>query len=63
MMVKDVSATDGIQEAQAGPDGTDGDAGPINTHRRADCCLARSPQWGWAHRWVEERGETGLTDD
>ncbi|KAM7370216.1 hypothetical protein PAMP_011487 [Pampus punctatissimus] len=44
-MVKDVSETDGVQEAQADPDGTDGAAGPINAHGRAGCCLARSPQW------------------
>lgn len=42
-MVRDVLATDGVQEAQAAPDGTDGDCAPINTHRRAERRLAQSP--------------------
>lgn len=42
-LVRDVLATDGVQEAQAVPDGTDGDAGPINTHGWAGRCLAQSP--------------------
>lgn len=45
VMVKDVLATDGVQEAQAAPDGTDGDAGPINAHGRAGRRLAQSPAW------------------
>lgn len=44
-MVRDVLATDGVQEAQAAPDGTDEDGGPINTRRRAGRCLAPSPAW------------------
>lgn len=40
-----VMVKDGVQEAQTVPDGTDGDAGPINTHGRADRLLPQSPAW------------------
>lgn len=45
VMVRDVLATDGVQEAHMAPGGADGDAGPINTPGRTDCCLAQSPAW------------------
>lgn len=45
VMVKDVLATDGVQEAQAAPDGADGEAGPIKALGRAGCRLAQSPAW------------------